>query len=1169
MKLKLKNFRCYLEKEFDFGTDGLVLLSGPSGTGKCMGIDTPILMYNGTIKKVQNIKIGDFVMGDDSQPRKVLSLATGNDEMYKIIPNQGTPYIVNSKHILTLAGIKPFSKYIKKECKWIVNWVENCRLCSKYFDNEKQANDFLNFLPQNPVFDISVTDFLELPKSYQKYNYTFHTEVNFPEKEILVDPYLLGLLLGSYKDISIINNLECNNLECNNLNEIFEKYKYIPKEYLSNKYQNNFIDNIKNLGLLNYKHIPLIYKTNSKENRLKLLAGLIDSNGYVFQNKIEIKYQNYQLAVDTEYLSLSLGFMATVIKKGNYYNVKIFGDNLNEIPVILETKKCYSKKQNKPSTMQSFTIKHIGKDKYFGFELGGNNHRFLLGDFTVTHNSTIMMAIMFVLYGEGNKLTTFGKTSCEVEMEFEELIITRTKRPNRLVIVNKKINEELEDDAAQGVINEKFGTAFQVTSYVQQNALNSFIMMSPLEKLAFLEKFAFHGIDLSKVKGRCQSIIKKRNEELISTTSQLEMASEHRKTIIKPEKVHFPIKTNNRENSMKNVVIRLKNCKVLIGRCERDIKNLSEELTDTKIYLSQISAKKEIIDSLNEKINQIKIDKQKIFYEGDDKLLQYERSLKIFLSQKEINILNDRYDKDKQRLETMQECERKEMYKQIESIQSKLWKDYSMNDVIKTISEYQQVFKDCEKLERLRLEDSKTDEEKLQQNKRILEDSKKQVSDKKDLLNKLIMQQESYECPSCHSSLRFQDNELHLFQNTFPKYEKTTVEDLKEEITKISNVIKRLENLIPTEEAKIKRCKEIALEIESLEGQYEGEIPTKEEVESTIEYMKEYKRSQTELDKKLKHLEESLTKNIFSSSVELFQSQLINQKEHIKSIQDTLNLENISLEIEEEDLRNKIQKQKNNKEKMIEYEKQNKISEKELKIITESLKEIEENFTNKYKIIQDVNILQLKIDEKTSEMQELKQKLELAEKNYNQIEEYKKYKESMERYKEWDVKVKELEEKEENKRKRYAAAMMLKDKILEAESLAILNVINSINIHAQEYLDIFFPNDPIVVRLLPFKTTKKNTNKPQVNLEIDYKGMEADINMLSGGELARVVLAYTLALAEIFNSPMIMLDESTASLDQDMTSIVMEGIRKNFGNKLTVVIAHQVISGDFDRQISL
>jgi DNA repair exonuclease SbcCD ATPase subunit len=161
-----------------------------------------------------------------------------------------------------------------------------------------------------------------------------------------------------------------------------------------------------------------------------------------------------------------------------------------------------------------------------------------------------------------------------------------------------------------------------------------------------------------------------------------------------------------------------------------------------------------------------------------------------------------------------------------------------------------------------------------------------------------------------------------------------------------------------------------------------------------------------------------------------------------------------------------------------------------------------------------------------------------------------------------------LSEREKKSRDKYAAATLLKEKILQAESIAVLNIINSINIHAQEYLDIFFPNDPIVVRLTPFKETKKTT-KPQINIEIDYKGMDADINMLSGGELARVVLAYTLALSEIFNSPLVMLDECTASLDADTTSIVMEGIKKNFSHKLIVIIAHQVIEGDFDRKISL
>jgi energy-coupling factor transporter ATP-binding protein EcfA2 len=93
--------------------------------------------------------------------------------------------------------------------------------------------------------------------------------------------------------------------------------------------------------------------------------------------------------------------------------------------------------------------------------------------------------------------------------------------------------------------------------------------------------------------------------------------------------------------------------------------------------------------------------------------------------------------------------------------------------------------------------------------------------------------------------------------------------------------------------------------------------------------------------------------------------------------------------------------------------------------------------------------------------------------------------------------------------------------------------------------------------------------KPQINIEIDYKGMDVDINMLSGGELSRVVLAYTLALSEIFNSKIILLDECTSSLDQELTTTVIEGIKSNFPDKLIVIIAHQVVSGIFDKEISI
>lgn len=794
----------------------------------------------------------------------------------------------------------------------------------------------------------------------------------------------------------------------------------------------------------------------------------------------------------------------------------------------------------------------------------------LLSGMSGCGKSSVMFAIMFVLYGNGNKLTTFGKTSCQVEMEFEDLHITRTKRPNRLVVVNTKTNDEFEDDAAQGIINERFGTAFEVTSYVQQNAVNSFIMMSPLEKLGFLEKFAFHGVDLSQLKGRCQSIIKKRNEELITATSQLEMAGEHLKTLSKPEKVKFPIKTSNRENAMKNEAIRLKNCKILINRAGKTLQVLTEELADTRVYTAEVTNKTELASSLREKIDQLEFDKKTTHYEGEEKLEQYESDLTIFLSRKELVILRDRYDQDKTRLEEMQESERKEIRKEIETISSNLWKEYTSEEVSKMIVEHQQLVRDAEKLKQLKdlQEKLRVNEEKLQENKDTLAKTKEELSEKKELLSKLLLQQESYQCPSCHVSLRFQDSELHLFEDELPESD-INIDDVKKEITHLSRILNKLEYLVPDEENKLKRYTEIAAEILAIEEQYEDEIPTEEEAESGIEYMKEYKRTQCELEKRRKRLEANIKDKVFSSSLEIFKEQLSKQKENIKRLESTLKDEKPLTEIDEEELRHKIQIQKQNKEKLNSYEKQIKILSREFKNVTEALHHTEEKFKSKYPKIRQTDIIEEEIASHTEEISQLKKKIDLHEENVRKIEEYKKYKEELSRYTEWIKKVQDLTETEQKARKRYAAATLLKDKILEAESLAILNVINSINVHAQEYLDIFFPVDPIVVRLLPFKTTKKKTSKPQVNLEIDYKGMEADISMLSGGELARVVLAYTLALAEIFNSPMIMLDESTASLDQDMTSIVMDGIRKNFADKLIVIIAHQVISGDFDRQIAL
>ena len=88
-------------------------------------------------------------------------------------------------------------------------------------------------------------------------------------------------------------------------------------------------------------------------------------------------------------------------------------------------------------------------------------------------------------------------------------------------------------------------------------------------------------------------------------------------------------------------------------------------------------------------------------------------------------------------------------------------------------------------------------------------------------------------------------------------------------------------------------------------------------------------------------------------------------------------------------------------------------------------------------------------------------------------------------------------------------------------------------------------------------------------MDIEYKGMECDLQMLSGGEMSRIVLAYTLALAEMFNSPLLLLDECTSSLDQETTNHVFDAIKEHFNGKLTIIVAHQVVTGIFDRTINL
>lgn len=315
------------------------LILGNMFSGKCLGIDTPILMYDGTLKMVQDIKIGDYIMGDDSTYREVLTICQGTGKLFKVIPFFGDSYIVNEDHILSL-------KHSRR--------------------NKKIKN-------------ISIKDYLKKSINFKKTYKGYRVSINFNTKLIDLDPYIIGLWLGD----SINNDLK-----------IFNKDKEIIKIYENHFLKNNFKkelfhNKLKELNLFKNKHIPNSFKTNNREQRLKLLAGLLETDGYY--NKSQQIYKIFQinkkLSEDILYLVRSLGFSALIKEMKKINIIYITGNHLDEIPCKILRKKAKKFTKKDDNLLVSIKVDYIGLGNYYGFTIGGNN-LFVLGDFTVTHNTS-------------------------------------------------------------------------------------------------------------------------------------------------------------------------------------------------------------------------------------------------------------------------------------------------------------------------------------------------------------------------------------------------------------------------------------------------------------------------------------------------------------------------------------------------------------------------------------------------------------------------------------------------------------------------------------------------------------------------------------------------------------------------------------------------------------
>ena len=396
-----------------------IAIKGPMGTGKCHGINTPILMYDGSIKMVQDIVVGDVVMGDDSQPRNVLSLGRGVDDLYEVIPTKGEKYVVNSEHILCLKqsglGCIKTIKNISGTTSYKTVRLNNqtCKLEYKNYDNIDYANKYLtSFNEQDNIIEISVKDYLNLPKEVKK-NWLkgYRVGIDFPHKPVLFDPYIIGLWLGdgtsskpqiTNQDSRILHYLMSELPKMNLELHYISKYDYNIRSNTNNR-DNSFLKTLRHYNLINNKHIPNDYKINDRNIRLQILAGIIDTDGsYSDKDKcFDIIQKSKKLSDDILYLSRSLGFAAyqkesikscmykNEKKEGIYYRICISGNNLNDIPTKCTRKQATDRSKFKNGLVIGVKIEHKGKGDYYGFELD-NNHRYLLGDFTVTHNTSLV-----------------------------------------------------------------------------------------------------------------------------------------------------------------------------------------------------------------------------------------------------------------------------------------------------------------------------------------------------------------------------------------------------------------------------------------------------------------------------------------------------------------------------------------------------------------------------------------------------------------------------------------------------------------------------------------------------------------------------------------------------------------------------------------------------------
>jgi predicted ribonuclease YlaK len=368
----------------------LVSLSGIAGTGKAQPLDAKILTPSGW-STMGEIKPNSYVIGSDGKKKKVISVhPQGVKEIFKVTFSDGTSTECCDEHL-----------WLTKTC--LDRW------------NNKAG---------------SVKSLSEIRKTLHKYGKRNHSipmvePVHFKKNELIIDPYLLGVIIGdggiSTKSSVTISSKDKNIIDkCSRLLPVGltlnkksnSKYNYYITKGFKSKENNPILNELRNLelqGLTSEKRfIPNIYKISSIKDRIKLLQGLMDTDGFCAKPpRCENVFYttSYQLAKDVIFIAQSLGCKATLKDKQTRYTYKnetksgkpsycvyISPPPGLEIFSLPRKQERFTERTKYKPTKYIEKIEFVGKKEAQCIYIDSKDHLYVTDDFILTHNTLITVA---------------------------------------------------------------------------------------------------------------------------------------------------------------------------------------------------------------------------------------------------------------------------------------------------------------------------------------------------------------------------------------------------------------------------------------------------------------------------------------------------------------------------------------------------------------------------------------------------------------------------------------------------------------------------------------------------------------------------------------------------------------------------------------------------------